>query len=69
MPSGDFEIRLKNTAWAKDAYAAKNIHIIDKRTINFLFGEIACGNPLLRLSDIQNYARARSYQFMTSYLS
>lgn len=69
MPSGDFEIRLKNPAWAKDAYAAKNINIIDKRTINFLFGEIACGNPLLRLSDIQNYARARSYDFMSSYLA
>lgn len=69
MASGDFEIRLKNLDWAKDAYAAKNINIIDKRTINFLFGEIACGNPLLRLSDIYNYARARSYNFMSSYLA
>lgn len=69
MASGDFEIRLKNSQLAKDAYSAKNINIIDKRTINFLFGEIACGNPLLRLSDIQNYARARSYEFISSYLA
>ena len=69
MASGDFEIRLKKAHLAKDPYSAKSINIIDKRTINFLFGEIACGNPLLRLSDIQNYARARSYSFMSSYLA
>ncbi len=69
MPSGDFEIRLKKAQLAKDPYKAKNINIIDKRTINFLFTEIACGNPLIRLSDIENYANARPYEFMTNYLS
>ena len=69
MASGDFEIRLKKAQLAKDPYKAKNINIIDKRTINFLFTEIACGNPLIRLSDIENYANARPYEFMTSYLS
>lgn len=69
MASGDFEIRLKKAQLAKDPYKARNINIIDKRTIKFLFTEIACGNPLLRLSDIENYANARPYEFMSSYLS
>lgn len=69
MASGDFQIKLKNANYAKDAYNVKNIDIIDKRTINFLFTQIACGNPLLRLSDIYNYAKARSYEFMTGYLA
>ena len=69
MPSSDFIIQLKKEELAKDPYKAKNINIIDKRTIDFLFGKIACRNPLLRLSDIQNYARARSYDFMSSYLT
>ena len=69
MPSGDFEIRLKKAQLAIDPYKAKNINIIDKRTINFLFTEIACGNTLIRLSDIENYANARPYDFMSKYLA
>lgn len=69
LPSGDFLIKLKKANLAKDAYTEKNMDIIDKRTINFLFGLIACKNPMIRLSDIQNYARARSYEFMSNYLA
>lgn len=69
LASGDFLIKLKKAKLAKDAYTDKNMDIIDKRTINFLFGLIACKNPTIRLSDIQNYARARSYEFMSNYLA
>lgn len=69
MPSGDFEIRLKNAKYAKNPYASRSLDIIDKRSINFLFSMIACGNPLLHLSDIYNYANARSYEFLTNYLA
>lgn len=69
LPSGDFIIKLKDAELAKDPYKSKSINIIDKRTINFLFGLIACENPSIRLSDIQNYARARSYEFMSNYLT
>lgn len=69
MASGDFEIKLKDKNLAIDPYKDKNMQIIDIRTINFLFHEIACSNPLLRLSDINNYAKARSYSFMSKYLT
>ncbi len=69
MKSSDYEIILKAEKDSKSPYASKSINIIEKRTINFLFNQIACGGSLLKLNDIYNYANARPYEFMSGYLS
>lgn len=67
LASGDFEIKLTNKDIVKDPYKATSLNITDIRTINFLFGKIACNNPILKLSDIYNYAKARPMQFLSQY--
>lgn len=69
LSSGDYCISTKGLHNRKDAYTIDELNITDKRTINFLFSQIACGNKNLLLSDILNYAHARPYDFMTGYLT
>lgn len=69
LPSGDFIIKINGIKNISKPYEIKDLDITDKRTINYLFCQIACGNRQLRLSDILNYAHARPYDFMTGYLA
>lgn len=68
-PSGTYKLFLKNKELAINPYSDEHLNIIDKRTINFLFTTIACKKNILRLSDIENFANARPYNFMANYLS
>lgn len=67
LASGDFIVKLKDKMLCENPYGNDSLSIIDKRTINFLFTKIACKNQTIKLSDIENYAKSRPFQFLTSY--